>query len=365
MSDQAESEYRFSFRQTQLEEICGTAETQLVTPEIHTANDFYGQAATLKRYAGVPLDRPLKAVVEHGVHLDDIVWQLDMDAPVGTLLSCSPWRAEVHRQNSNKHCEPIGFGYLYAKHVVQELAGEDPDSSHRRGTLAFPVHSTHTISAQFFQAAYAKSLASLAEEFQPVYVCGYWKDILDGNLHEYERRGIPIVTCGHMYDPDFMLRFHDLCRHFRFAVSNAIGTHLFQAVASGCRFFFHKSSEIHFDIPESDRPHCGQFNPMFQAAEREAESLFSVPNGSITDAQQAFVDRYIGTAYQRSPVELKRLIEKLEWWDRTRPRSTQLGNGLSIYAPPALARRAVRPVQRWHKIKRSVTKRLPGGKRTA
>ena len=359
------SQYRFALAQDRIDEICGGMDTTLVTSEICAANDYYGQAATFKRFVGMRADRSFKFVIEHGVHLDDVVWALDMEAPVGVILSCSPWRAAVHRQRSNKVAIPVGFGYLYAMEVVRDEVGPDPAEPMRHGTIAFPVHSTHTITANFDHRDYAERLANLPDEFQPVYLCGYWKDILDGRLTAYQERGIPIVSCGHMYDPDFMLRFHDICRQFRYAVSNSIGTHLFQSVASGCRFFLMRSTRIEFDIPEQDRPHCGQFNPLFQAAEARAWQLFATPVRDITAPQRQFVGEYLGTACQRSRAEMRRLIRRSEWIDRAVPRATRMPQGQVVFAPPALARSLASPVRRWMKLKHSVSKRLPGRPKAA
>ena len=364
MSDASDT-YRWAFQQDQSREICGHVDQPLTTPELHPQNDYYGQAHVLKTYAGIKTSRSLKFVVEHGIHLDDIVWEIDTRSPLSAMASCSEWRGEVLRRESNKSVMPTGFGYLYAMDVTQTIAGPDPCESARLGTLAFPCHSTHSITATFDHRSYAERLKSLPEEYQPVYLCGYWKDILDGRLQPYEEQGLPVVTCGHMYDPNFMLRFHDLCRQFRYTVSNSLGTHLFQSVASGCRFFFLDSTPVEYDIPERDRPQCGQFNPMFQAVEKQARALFSSPSSIVTQAQQDFVDRYIGTKYKLSREDLRRWILKCEWLDRTIPRTTCLSDGTRIYAPPAIARTAAKPLQKLRKWKRSIVKRLPGVHRAA
>ena len=364
MTDSPDS-YRWAFQQDRLLEICGSVDQPLNTPELHQQNDYYGQAHILKTYAGIKTDRSLKFVVEHGIHLDDIVWNVDTESPLSAIASCSEWRGDVLRGETNKSVMPTGFGYLYAMDTARAIAGPDPSDSVRRGTLVFPCHSTHSITTTFDQRSYAKRLKSLPEEYQPVYICGYWKDILDGRLDAYEEQGLPVVTCGHMYDSEFMLRFHDLCRQFRYTVSNSIGTHLFQSVASGCRFFFLASTPIEYDIPDGDRPQCGQFNPMFRAAEQQAKALFSSPQSCVTQEQKDFVDHYIGTRHKLSRTDMRRWIVKCEWLDRTVPRTTCLPDGTRVYAPPAMARRATKSLQRLRKFKRSIVKRLPGRRRAA
>jgi len=347
------------------------AERDLVSPEIHRHNDFYGQASVLKRYAELPEERSLRFVVEHGIHVDDLVWQVDVDAPLGTIAACSPWRAEILREKSGKRTETIGFGYLYAQGLVERLYGPGPATDERRGTLAFPCHSTQVIRARFDHADYAQRLVSLPAEMQPAVVCAYWKDFRDGAMEPYVAAGLRIVSCGHMFDRDFLLRLHDLSRRFRFAVSNALGSHLFLSAASGCRFAYLESSPVEFDIPDFELENCGQFRPMFRAAEAESRRLFGEvdPAGPVpddtTEAQRAFVDRYVGTAHYRSPAELRRVIARVRRADRFVPARILTDTGHRVIAPPAVARRMGKPIRKLEKWGRSIRKRLPGGRRAA
>ena len=360
-----EAGFRLAYQQGHPQEICGDVSTPLVTSELFAANDFYGQASAIKRYAGVPQNRSLKFVLEHGIRLADNVWQHEMEAPLGVILSCTPWRAAIHRQNSNKLAIPAGFGYLYAIDVARDETGPDPAAEQRLGTLAFPCHSTHMITPRFDHHDYAEKLSALPAEFQPVSVCGYWKDILDGNLAAYPNRGLSIFSCGHMYDRNFMVRFHDLCRNFRYTVSNKIGTHLFQSVASGCSFFFLESSPIDYEIPASERKNCSQFRPLFKAAEAKAQALFAEPVSKVTHEQREFVDYYLGTPHQLSRAEMQRMIRKTNWLDVTMPRMTRTAVGLKIHAPSAWSRSVRFPLRRLRNLKRSVRKRLSKHKSTA
>ena len=54
------------------------ADRALATVEVHASNDFYGHATVLKEYAGLPPKRPLKAAIEHGAPVTDLIWQVDL-----------------------------------------------------------------------------------------------------------------------------------------------------------------------------------------------------------------------------------------------------------------------------------------------
>lgn len=279
------------------------------TPEIHAPNDYYGQATILKRYAGLPPDKPFTFVLEHGLRFDRGMGPIDRDALLESVGSPSARRAEILRTLTTKAVVPIGFGYLYAQDLVAREHGPDPAPHERRGTLVFPAHSTHYIRARFDHDAYADQLVGLPADFQPVAICGYWKDILDGSLEAYARRGMPLVTCGHMFDHDFLLRLHDLCRRFRYATGNRIGTSLFAAAASGCRFFYSGPEEVAYDVPQQLRNTTGRRDDEYEAVSARSRELFDRPRShdaaAQIAAQMAFVAEHLGTASKLSPEGLR------------------------------------------------------------
>ncbi len=291
----------FAYSQADVTELC--RDRKLETAERHPENDFYGQASVLKRYSGLPIDKPLAFVVEHGLRFDAGVWSRDAESPLVTFAASSESRAALLQKATNKVVVPIGFGSLYARNLVELEMGFAPQQ--RVGTLVFPPHSTHHIEAVFDHGEFARSLAALDEEFQPIYVCGYWKDVLSGALVPYQLQGLPLVTCGHMFDPDFLLRLYDLCRRFRYATSREIGTHLFVAVSSGCRFFYSDWLEAQYHIPVELRGSSPTMDHARQADIELSRRLFAAPVSCITPEQQHFVDDRIGSRCMLTPEALR------------------------------------------------------------
>jgi hypothetical protein len=317
----------FNFEQTNIDLL--TAPRDLVTSETHQSNDFYGQASVMKRYAGLPETRPLFAVLEHGICLHDQMWHLDRDAQLNTILSASRRRAEQHRQLCRHRVHPVGFGYIYATELVRQQFGDDPVDRERAGTIAFPCHSTHTINTIFDHEQYADRLMSLPLHCHPIYVCAYWKDFQEGALQPYVDAGCRIVTAGHMFDRDFLLRFHDICRHFRYAVSNMIGTHLFQSVHSGCRFFYVASSKIKFEVHADEAKNCAKSNPRFQQTEQQSWKLFSEFPIELTSEQRAFVDSYLGSDLMLTPHQLRAILRNAKLRFQLRRRAAKFRRSLA------------------------------------
>jgi hypothetical protein len=335
----------FSYDQQNLATLC--ADRPLRTAEIHVSNDFYGQASVLKRYARLPQFYSLKGVLEHGIHLGDQLQKHDRDARLPMVFCASTSRAALHRQGTPKRAVPIGFGFLYAKQLVEQTYSLDREP---HGTLAFPCHSTHTIRVDFDHPGFARRLATLPPAMQPVTVCLYWKNYLAGEHHVYHRLGLDVVTAGHMFDRDFLLRLYDLCRRFRYATSNAAGSHLFMAVVSGCRFFYTESAPIRWQIPAHEKPNSSRGNPLFESRCRESRQLFAKPVETITRAQKAFVDNLIGTAHRADPRQLRRLFMRAEVADK-------LGwHGAGGWACATALQRRLAHIKR---IRNSIAKRLP------
>jgi hypothetical protein len=305
--------YNFQLNQENLHTLC--TDRPLMTPEIHKPNDFYGQASVLKQYAGYPNRLPLKAVLEHGLFFDNWMWDIDRIARLPLFFSNSTFRSEIHRRETRKQSIPIGFGYLYAMANLDPIHGVKSDRPIREGTVVFPSHSTHHIKAVYDHAGYATKLKELPDKYKPIIICIYWKDFLYGHHSFYEKEGFKIITAGHIYDTDFLYRFCDICRQFKYSTSNNIGGHLFYSVKSGCRFFYTPSDkinhEVHADVP------LGGFTPMYNRINEKSISLFSEPKDEMDRDQLEFVDEYMGSAHFKTPDELRDLFMYAEKKDKS------------------------------------------------
>lgn len=303
----------FLFDQEGLHSLC--RDRPLITPEIHEPNDFYGQAAVLKKYADFPAHYPLKAVLEHGLFFDDWMWDVDRSARLPLYFSSSAHRARIQTRETGRASIPIGYGFLYAMSLFRTIHGSEESMDIRRGTIVFPSHSTHHVKAVYDHEAFAGTLDALPERYKPVTVCIYWKDFLHGYHSPYEKKGFRIVTAGHIFDPDFLYRFYDICRHFKYSTSNNIGGHLFYSVKSGCSFFYTPSNrithEVHTDVP------VGGFTSMYRMTIDKMISLFSEPKEAMDREQMEFVDEHIGAAHFKSREELGDLFRYAEKMDKT------------------------------------------------
>ena len=91
--------------------------------------------------------------------------------------------------------------------------------------LAFPAHSTHTITVQYDETELLEKIREQAPHFDTVFVCLYWKDFLLGRASSYEEAGFVCVSAGHIFDHNFVPRLRTLFELSDCTLSNRIGSY--------------------------------------------------------------------------------------------------------------------------------------------
>jgi hypothetical protein len=295
--------------QGDLSRLC--ADRPLDTHEIFEPNAFYGVDSVLKLYAGLPQTYALKAVVIHGVHLTDSwVWRAEAQAPVPVVFCYPPYRQLAYASCTTKEIILSASPFLY----VADMLKTQPRPE-RRGTIFFPMHSTHWNTAHADYERLADELAHLEDEYQPVTVCMYWRDFNLERHVPFQKRGLSVVSAGHIFgDPEFLFRLYHLCSAHRYACSNGFGSHMFYAVKAGCSYFHFYNGDYSYDIgPEA---YADKLPETDTAIESALTSLFSNPRPAMTEEQLRTVDYYLGTSYLRSPRGLRQQLLHAERLDK-------------------------------------------------
>jgi hypothetical protein len=200
-------------------------------------NEFHGGAAMLKRYAALPFHEPLPFAVEHAIPFDLAeAYDYDLGSGLSTFLAVHARSAGLYRAGGLMRALPVGSTYLYALSLFRDSYGKRAPAP-RQGTLVFPDKSTLLMETDFDRRGFARRLVDLPKEFHPVVVCIYWRDYARGQHQPFVEAGLPVVSAGHLLDPDFLFRLHDLCRRFRYACANDLAGSFIYSVLSGCRFF--------------------------------------------------------------------------------------------------------------------------------
>lgn len=295
-------------REQQSDLVTLTADRPLKTSEIFVGNDYYGMASVLKRYAGVPSDVPLRALVPHGVYLSDSAVAIrEVRAGYSAVLAYPEYRASVYAQTTRMASIPSASPYLYALQTISR-----PDSQKRAGTLLLPVHSTRFSEHDSDYERLADMCSELPQECLPVTVCVYFRDIQLGKHKPFIRKGYQVVTAGHIHDPAFLYRLAGLLTTHRYAAGNSLSSHVFYALASGCAYF-----DIELAMDSSDRVEAMRsdlaLSDTRQREVRELRRSLGVITHVPTAEQVEIAETYLGARHLCTP---EGLSEQLAWCDR-------------------------------------------------
>lgn len=324
------------YQQDDLASLC--AERPLEWGEYAPMNEFHGNASVLKRYMGLPEGRPLAFAIEHAIPYDlEKAYDYDAHCGLPLFLAVNETSLALYRK-SGLNARAAGFTYLYALELFKREHRAFPRGE-RRGTLVFPDKSTLLMNTDFDRAAFARRLRELPEAFQPVVVCIYWKDYVRGTHVPFEEAGLPLVSCGHLQDPLFPFRLHDLCRRFRYACANDIAGSFVLSILSGCHFFHLPGGPIVMVKNGERREHLQ--DPGFSKPDKAA-CLAAAPYPPSDPApQRLLAERLAGVSNLRSPQVLRDWHAEAEQAlaDRLGPGGYEFGPGMP---PGRLA--AFRPV---------------------
>lgn len=277
----------------------------LLTPEIHTPNDFYGHAKILKQYVGIPIHRSLKVAIEHGIFLNDYFWEIDLKTECPVFLCATKRHAQEfeRRTKGRVRAEAIGPMLRYVN--------KEPVEPSRSTLLVFPAHSTHRIWSRFSHDSFISRLDELRRDFDEVKVCIYWRDV-QGGLHKiFTKRGFECVTAGHMYDPNFLIRLSHLICSATATMTNEVGTSILYSVLLERPVWIERGKiEYASDSAEALETDVPEFlqHPTVQ----KLIQVFSNASNQISSEQRDFVAEITGETFVRTPDELKSVFAEAE-----------------------------------------------------
>ena len=311
---------------TMLADLC--ADCRLVTREITDQNAYYGHDRILKAYAGLAATYPLKVMLPHAVQ-----YNCGRPAPcimrVPVLGYYTPERVSLLDDlGITGRYWPFAMPFVYLMEMIR------PCTEERRGTVIFPGHSVPGEDGASGTASLAERVAALGRDIHPLTVCMFWWDVRLGRDLPFRERVITVLTAGHPYDPNFLVRLYRIISRHRYVVTDAIGSHLFYAIKAGCRYF---------PLPNEDKLAWGDDlgDPILHAL-YEAVRGFSVDDYS---EQLQIADHHLGVRYMLSSKELRSQLRRAELFDKLEfaivrePKPHQL----PVLAPAAVRRGARAP----------------------
>ena len=246
----------------------------------------YSQNKIYRQYGNFPWWKKQYIYSEHGVEFD-ITYPHEVNNDAECMFVFSDAKLQDYKCHSDKPVYKVQHPFVWyrKKHNINQ-------DKFARGTIAFPAHATPDITCEFNIHEYIKQLKALPDEMQPVCVCLFMTDIHNG-LHKYFiENNIPVYTAGHVSDERFVDRYYEILRHFKYSVSNDIGTYAFYSVEMGIPFSLMGTQPVFINISDPNIEK-GVKNQVIEQAE-VAKQIFAGINQHISTEQKDFVVSKLG-----------------------------------------------------------------------
>ena len=156
--------------------------------------------------------------------------------------------------------------------------------------LIFPSHSFDDVKTNYEVSAFAQAIEAIKPEFDNVFVCMYWKDVLEKpqEVAFYERQGYVVVCSGHRSDPRFLSRQKDLIYLSDMMMTNDIGSHIGYSICMERPvYFFSQSVSV-------TQQHLDEIDDGKVVVRTKCRELFGEFSFEITQPQIEFVTQYWG-----------------------------------------------------------------------
>lgn len=217
----------------------------------------YGMGNEIRKMAFLPSFLPLAIETDHGPSQRDEPTVLEYKSNI--IFYHSKRLSDIFKEKTLRQSET----YLSPFTFHRKRYAKKYTSLNRKGTISFPAHSTDLIDSTFDVLGYVKKLKELPEEYQPVDVCLYYKDIELGRHHLFLDNGFKVYCAGHIYDTSFISNFYSIIKDYKYSTSNTIGSYLFYSVDFKIPFFIYGDSPVYDNHSLDPNSEKGVYNPYF------------------------------------------------------------------------------------------------------
>lgn len=219
-----------------LEDLCSSKYMDTGNAEwIHWSAEIYSFGKWLRKYGYYPSWLPLMIMTDHAPAFyagDEPTGRTYVEySGLTTMFYHSKENTDIAKRefaNLKKNIYTMYSPIVFCRHYlsIQQI----PDAA---GTLVFLYHTLPETSDECDKQAYIKQLLSLPEKMLPVSVCIHSHDIKKGAHRIFLEHNIPVFTAGETCDIRFGERLLTVISHFKYTMSNVIGSQTYYCVEMG------------------------------------------------------------------------------------------------------------------------------------
>lgn len=290
-----------------------TADIPYAPNEIVIDNNLYGQAFSIKRYAGITND--LQAYIEHGLFWGGMVHQDEYHWYVPKIITFSEnRRTAIAAKGITKHSVAIGPYIHYAQPLFTAEERARLKQELGKTLLVFPSKSILNIQSRYDVDAFINEVKRVGKAYTTILVALYFLDARNKALTAaYEAHGFKIVTSGHRYDNHFLDRQRTFIELADMTMSNEVGTHVGYCVhlEKPHYIFQQKLERVGTNERELARElilYESEEDKRRNEEKQDVANAFSTLQSTITAAQRKIIDTYWGTSSIKRSDELNALF---------------------------------------------------------
>lgn len=301
--------------ESQLQRLCSSKNVKGFKLAPYWTAEVYGFGKWLREYSGFPKFLPLCVFTDHGPPFMDIPLKTEIESGAPCIFCHSLTLTQKWRRLKKEAY------VLYSPFVVCRKNLGIQKSSKAKGTLVFPAHTSEGLEDESDVEVYVKQLLALPKKFQPISVCIYYNDILNGVHKIYRKYNIPVYTAGYALDERFAERFYSILKNFKYAMSNSVGSYLYYAVEMGLPFSIYGQKQEYINKKDPNLS-VGKYDPYAMSPfYRKVFKMFNGLRSDITPEQKNFVETNLGLKDAISPSQMKRILYKslFTWTFSLRP----------------------------------------------
>ncbi len=280
----------------------------------NSEESVYGLNTLLRDYCGYPYYLPLSCHYEHGIYIiskEPIL--TDLKTSKRLMLVTNKMRLQRWLEVSSIPSVICGslFVHYRRKNKIQK-------SLNAQGSVVFPSHSTDLIKADYKIDDFCGEIIKLPLDYHPITICLHWHDFVKGLDVLYKKYGFEVVTAGSDYgNPGFAKNFYSILSEHNYAISNEPGSYAFYAVELGIPFFLIGSPAVRVNHGNDPNvPHT--YTILDWEMGRKFYNIFNTgPIKKISDEQSKFVLNELGVDDCLTPKDLKMILLKNFWNDKT------------------------------------------------
>lgn len=266
----------------------------------------------LKKYCGLNNKKSIKAAVEHAVYMgEDYVWDMDINHAFPAIIIQGEMRKSIISQKTDKKIISIGTYIQYTDSYYSFDEFVEIKKRIGKTLLIFPMHSTHHVNLEYNIFDFINEIENIAKDYDTVMVCMYWKDILMNTYKQYQNKGFEIVSAGHIFDKNFLVRLKSIIELSDMVVANDVGSFIGQSIALHRPVYLFKQNYTFRSTSKKEYEEEYDIRLKYDIYLKNFE-IFSSPLAMITDEQRAFANWLWGVDIKLTKQQMKSLFENLD-----------------------------------------------------